>query len=188
VVGEGLAYGVPAGASGEWAGADGQVAIVRNGGWDFVTPATGWRGFVRDAGGVALHDGAGWMIGGLSASANGAGMAVRVAEIDHALLPGLTSLTPIIIPANALVLGVTGRVLSDVTGTLSSWQLGNPGFSGRYGTGLGLATGAYVHGMLGQPTTFYSADSLLLEAVGGDFAGGLVRLAVHFFELSLPRT
>ncbi|MFM2354655.1 MAG: hypothetical protein RLZZ528_391 [Pseudomonadota bacterium] len=188
LVAEGIAYAVPVGATGAWIGAEGQLAVARNGGWDFVAPSLGWRAYIVDALAPAIHDGTGWLIGGLAVGANGAGIALRVAEIDQTIAPGLTSQTPAIIPANALVFGVTGRVLADLTGTLASWQLGNPGSPGRFGTGLGLAAGAYVHGMLGQPTTYYAAESLLIEAVGGSFAGGVIRLSVHYLELSVPRT
>lgn len=40
---EGEIYGVGAGATGDWAGADGQLAGYVNGGWTFLTPLEGWR-------------------------------------------------------------------------------------------------------------------------------------------------
>ena len=41
--GDGLCHGVPTGATGAWAGREGDVAIASNGGWVFVSPKAGWR-------------------------------------------------------------------------------------------------------------------------------------------------
>lgn len=186
VVVDGIAYGVPPGAVNAWAGQDGMIAVGRNGGWDFVQPRAGWRAFVADAGATALHDGSGWLAGQITMTSFGAGLSLRVIETDHVIGAGTVSSTVAVIPANAVVFGVTGRVISAITGTLASWQLGNPGSVGRYGSGLGLGTGSFVRGVLGQPTAFYAPEVLQLDATGGAFAGGTVRLAVHMLELSLP--
>lgn len=186
VVPDGLAWSVPVGAVNAWSGQDGKLAIGRNGGWDFVAPRRGWRAFVLDEGGAAAFDGALWRVGLATLSPKNAGMGLRVVQVDHAVAAGLVSVTAAIIPANAVVVGVTARVVSALTGSLTAWSLGNPGAVGRYGSGLGLGQGAYARGVLGQPTAFYTPTPLQLDAVGGDFAGGTVRLAVHLIELALP--
>ncbi len=53
-------YGVPAGASGAWAGHDGKVAIFRDGAWDFATPMEGWRAYVAAVGRHFVHRGGAW--------------------------------------------------------------------------------------------------------------------------------
>lgn len=186
VLPEGQVWVVPIGAVNEWAGQDGRLAIARNGGWDFVIPKRGWRAFILDEGVQALHDGASWRSGMATLSQKNAGMAMKVAQIDHVIAAGAVSVTAAVIPANAVVVGATARVVNDLTGTLASWQLGNPGAVGRYGSGLGLATNAFARGVLGQPTAFYSATPMQLDATGGSFTGGTVRIAVHYFELTLP--
>lgn len=183
---EGVCYAVPQGAVNDWAGQAGRVAIGVNGGWVFATPAAGWRAFVRDEGRSAIHDGAGWVAGALTLSPHGAGLRAGLVEVDHALTAGPSSATALIIPAHAMLLGVTARVVEPITGTLSSWSLGNPGAVGRFGSGLGLATGSWARGMLGTPMTFYAPESVELVAAGGVFASGKVRIAVHFLEIGLP--
>lgn len=183
---DGVCYGVPAGAAGAWAGRAGLIALGTNGGWDFVGPQPGWRAFVADAGVQAVHDGSGWRLGQATLSPSGAGLALKVTEVDHTLGAGTQSVTSAVIPAGAAVFGVTARVLTPITGTLTSWQLGNPGAPGRYGTELGLGAGAFAQGLLGQPTAFYADEALQLDASGGQFAGGTVRLAVHFLTLTVP--
>ncbi len=183
---DGACYGVPAGSVNEWAGQAGKVAIGANGGWVFASPAAGWRAFIADEGRSALHDGTDWMAGALTMSAHGAGLMVGVAEVDHTIAPGATSTTAALIPSHAMVIGVSARVVSEITGALSSWQLGNVGTPDRFGTGLGLAAESWARGLLSQPMTFWWPEPLLLTATGGDFAAGTVRLAAHYIEISLP--
>ncbi len=183
---EGQAWGVPAGAINEWAGQAGRVAIGVNGGWTFVQPKAGWRAHVLDRGEHALHDGSAWMLGHLTLAPSGAGVRIRVVEVDHLVGAGPLSTTGAVIPSHALVLGVTARVIGDMTGTLTSWSLGNPGATGRFGSGLGVSAGSYARGLLSSPMAFYTPTALELVAQGGDFAGGTVRMAVHYLDLTLP--
>ncbi len=183
---DGACYGVPVGAVNEWAGQDGRVAIGTNGGWDFAEPKRGWRAMILDQGGQAIHDGSGWCEGMVTLSPHNAGLAFRVAEIEHAIGAGPVSTTTAIIPANAVVVGATARVTAAITGTLTSWSLGNPGAIGRYGSGLGLGAGSWARGVLSQPTAFYAPEAMQLDATGGDFSGGTVRIALHYMEIALP--
>jgi len=184
---EGDLYAVEAGAAGDWAGEDGRVALFSNGGWSFVTPQVGWRGWRVDTGVSVAFDGAAWVAGGGAFSANGAGFVQRSVELDHSVASGAVSAVSGFIPANATVYGITGRVLSDIGGA-SSLEIGVGGSSNRYGSGIGVSTGSWLRGITGNPLAYYSDTDLVLTAVGGVFNGtGVVRLAVHFAELTLPR-
>lgn len=183
---DGAVYGVPPGAVNDWAGRDGQIAIGTNGGWDFALPRRGWRATILDEGAVAIFDGSAWRNGMLTLSPGNAGLSAHVAELDHTVMAGAVSTTPVMIPANSVVIGATARVISAIAGTLASWSLGNPGAPGRFGTGIGTAAGSFARGVLGQPTAFYLPEVLQLDAVGGTFSGGAVRIAVHYLEIALP--
>ncbi|MBD3679603.1 MAG: DUF2793 domain-containing protein [Rhodobacteraceae bacterium] len=183
---EGATYGVPSGAVNAWAGQAGLVAIFANGGWVFVTPQPGWRGWVGDLSAPVVFDGATWVPGALGISPNGSASRVEVAEFDHVLSAGATSLTTEQIPQYAMVLAVTGRITQAITGTLTSWQLGVAGSPDRYGNGLGLDAGSWVIGMSGAPVTYYAQTPVQFTATGGDFAGGTVRLAVHYYIPTVP--
>ncbi len=186
VVIDGDCYGVPAGAVNDWGGQDGRIAIGTNGGWEFATPRRGWRAMILDEGAPAIFDGTAWREGMATLSPHNAGLSFHVAELDHAVTAGPVSTTAVMIPANAVVIGATARVVAAITGTLASWSLGNPGAAGRYGSGLGKAAGSFARGVLGQPTAFYAPTAMQLDAAGGDFGGGTVRIAVHYMELALP--
>ena len=183
---DGDCYGVPAGSVNEWAGNFGDVAIYSNGGWVFVTPQRGWGAWVQDVGETVLYDGNLWRTGVHALSTNGAATVHQVLEIDHTLVAGPTDTVVAAIPAFSTVIGVTGRITTSVTGTLTGWRLGVAASDNRYGSGLGLALGAWVRGISSSPLTYYSDTDLLLTGEGGDFSAGQIRLAVHLMRLEIP--
>ncbi|MEE9389350.1 MAG: DUF2793 domain-containing protein [Paracoccaceae bacterium] len=183
---DGDCYGIPAGSVNEWAANIGDVAIYSNGGWVFVTPMRGWGAWVQDVGEAAMFDGTLWRAGVHAMSANGAATVHQVLEIDHTLAAGATDAVVAAIPAFSIVIGVTGRITTAVTGTLATWRLGVAGSDNRYGSGLGVSLGAWVRGISSSPLTYYADTDLLLTAEGGDFAAGDIRLAVHLMRLEIP--
>lgn len=183
---DGQSWGIPLGPSGAWAGHGGEVAIWSNGGWVYVQPQTGWRGWVVDVHAPALWDGATWALGGVAASPNRAVAGLQVMEFDHSVSAGGTSTTSVLIPQNAMVFAATARIKTAFAGSLSGWDFGVAGAATRYGSGLGLAQGSYVSGITGQPVTYYADTPLVLTATGGSFASGVLRVAVHYFTATPP--
>lgn len=186
--GEGDAFLVPAGAGGVWADRAGSVAVWGNGGWSYLVPRPGWRAWDEESSGWQTFDGEAWAANVIAMSAGGARLSARVIEFDHQVVAGTTNLTTSLIPAGAQVAGISGRVISAISGAgLAGWRLGVAGADNRYGSGLGIARNAYVAGLSGSPVTYYSVTPLLLTAEGGTFASGVVWLAVHLVEISPPR-
>lgn len=182
---DGSIYAVPAGAVNGWAGQEGQLAIAASGGWVFVPPRRGWRAFVLDTGLPAIWDGTEWQPGAVTLSPSGSALVLKSVEFDFAITPGTTLTTPVVIPARALVFGVTGRVVTAITGGATSWRLGVSGSVTRFGNGLGVAEESWVNSPV-APIVYWSPTALVLTSTGGNFAAGLVRLVVHYAELSLP--
>ena len=60
---EGEVHGVGAGATGDWTGQDGLLAVYLNGGWAFLAPATGWQGWSEADGARVAFDGVDWVPG-----------------------------------------------------------------------------------------------------------------------------
>lgn len=181
---DGEVFVVAAGATGEWAGREGALAVFLNGGWEFVAPWEGASFWVAAERLRITRDGGDWVEGRVSGAPGGAATLGRVVEVDLSL-SGASSATADVIPDKAVVLGVTGRVMGAITGA-TSWELGVAGSTGRYGTGYGVAAGSFAHGVTGQPQAYYGGASLVATATGGDFTAGTVRLAVHMLELSPP--
>lgn len=182
---EGTCYGVPPGAVNGWAGQAGHVAVAAGGGWLFVPARRGWRAQVLDAGGPALFDGSGWRLGALTLAEGGAGLGLRAVRLSVTLTPGASVTSAIAFPARAIAFGVTGRVVSEITGTATSWDLGVAGDTARFGAGIGTALNSWVNGP-GSPQVMWAPTPLVLSAQGGDFAGGVVELVAHYAELWLP--
>ncbi|MBK0397696.1 DUF2793 domain-containing protein [Limibaculum sp. M0105] len=176
---------VPNGAAEEWAGQDGRIAFRVNGGWEFAEPWTGMRVFDVSTRAWLTYDGSSWRREVSALSVSGAATFFRIVEIEHDVTAGATSVTSPVLPDKALVLGVTGRVVQALNG-VSSWALGTADGIDRYGNGIGAAAGSFAHGVSGTPVTYFGATSLVLTAEGGSFAGGRVRLSVHFIELAPP--
>ena len=184
---DGMAWAVPPGAVNAWVGQGGRVAVAANGGWVFVQPQAGWRGWIADEGIAALHDGTTWRGGALALGVGGAGLFARVVgwEVDIEAGDGFATAT--VLPANVLLIAVSARVIDPITGTLDAWRLGMDGADDRFGTGLGLGLGAFARGLLGVPMALYAPEALVLTPEGGDFDGtGRVRLAAHVLEPGLP--
>lgn len=184
---EGDAYGVGASAVNEWAGHEGEIALYVNGGWVFVPTTLGMRAYVSDESGWASFDGTAWQVGMQTLSPHGAGMSYHVKEIDHVVEAGASSTASYALPGQAVVYGVTGRVVSAITGDgITGFSLGVAGSTNRYGSSLSVSEGAWLRGLTGTPLTYYGTEDLILTAEGGTFAGGTVRLAIHYAQMSLP--
>ncbi|RMH53208.1 MAG: DUF2793 domain-containing protein [Alphaproteobacteria bacterium] len=184
---EGSCYLVAPGASGEWAGHDGALAIRINGGWDIVLPRPGWSVLDDETGRRMSFDGSAWRPDAQLISSGGAATLHRILETDHVLSPGPSSAVTAAIPAGSQVLGVSARVIEAITGTATSWSLGVTESPDRYGSGLGVALNSFASGLTGTPVSYYADTDLILTANGGDFAGGTVRIAVHLVQIEPPR-
>lgn len=181
---DGHAHIVGAGATGAWAGQDGDLALFLNGGWEFVAPWEGCAVWVAAERTRLTRVGGAWTQEQSGISPGGAATMARVVELDH-VLSGAVSTTAPVIPDKSVVLGVTGRVLAEITGA-SGWSLGVAGSLDRYGAGYGTGAGAFAHGVTGQPQAYYGATPLEVAAQDGAFTGGSIRLAVHLLELQPP--
>lgn len=186
---DGMCWAVPQGAVNAWEGQGGKIAIGANGGWIFVQPRFGRRAMVADQGVVAIHDGSAWVAGALTLGTHGSGMIARQLSEEVVLGAGDWFETAMVIPAGALVIGVTARVTQSISGGAASWSLGTAGDAGtlvRFGQGLGKVQGSWARGLLSPPMVYWSPVPLRLTAVGGQFSGGHVRVVLHWWELRLP--
>lgn len=173
--------------SGDWSGEASRLALFLNGGWLFFDPRSGWQGWDAGLGVPVTFDGLEWIAGGGAFSPNGAGFVHRTIEVDHSVGSGGSSTVATAIPAQTLVYGVTGRVITDVGGA-TGFDIGVSGSADRYGSGYGVVSGSWARGLTGSPLAYYSDTDLVISAVGGNFDGtGSIRLAVHLAELTLPR-
>jgi len=187
LVQDGSAYLIPSNAVHDWENREGQIAISANGGWRYVTPKAGWQAFNIETGTSQLFDGTAWRDCTLATSLSGASIEYKIAEIDQIIEESNLTITTNLIPERAQVIGVTGRIIEEMTGDFQSWRLGVAGSEDRYAKDLGGALNSYINGMSLSPITYYESTPLHLTAVGGGFSGGRVRLSVQFLSLTPPR-
>jgi hypothetical protein len=111
------------------------------------------------------------------------GGALSVACLEQLVaLSGATTTAGLQIPANTLLLGVSNRVVTPITGA-TSYSCGIAGSATLFGSSLGVAAGSSNVGMIG-PNPIYSATSAVYSAAGGNFTGGAVRMTIHLLYIT----
>ncbi|MEM0977265.1 MAG: DUF2793 domain-containing protein [Pseudomonadota bacterium] len=184
---EGDLFDVATGATDDWAGKDGSLALMTSGGWRFVAPKEGWR--LRNAtdGLNYVFIGGTWTVEAPAVSKDGATFSMKVLTFDEVLTSGATVTTVGHIPADAHVIAVSSRIIGEITtDTGTSWKYGVAGGDDRYGNGLGFAVDTSAKGISGSGVTYYSSTPLLLTCDGGAFTGGSIRFAVHYWAVTPP--
>jgi len=196
---DGARYIVAAGATGAWAGWDGSVAYWVDGAWMRLAPRPGWRVWVADEATLLIRKGTVWerldvalgliALAGTTRIAEGpAGSAIDAAVAEELLsgLSGTSVDSTITIPDRAIVLGVSTRTVTAVTGA-SSYDCGIAGEPSKFGGSLGVAVGSTNSGVIG-PTAFYAPTPIRLTANGGNLTGGAVRVAIHYLLPRVPQS
>lgn len=194
---EGARYIVDSGATGLWAGWDGDVAFHTGGAWLRLPARTGWVVWVQNEARVVVRIGSVWTpldnaMGLLSQAASvevakGAmGSTTGMAVLEQTLsgLSGASVASNIEIPDRSIVLGVSTRVVTAVTGA-ASFDCGVAGETSKFGVALGTTSGSTNVGIVGLEA-FYADTPIVLKANGGNFTGGAVRLAIHYLTLGAP--
>lgn len=184
----GARYIVADGATDEWAGWEKSLAHFEDGAWVEYIPANGWQCWVEDEAYCLTYADGDWLEGGvktiLGQTPTGSQIAVHSTEIEHVILAGLTNVTSLIIPNKAMVLGLTGTVVSALVGP-TDWALGVDVDNFRYGNSLGVAASSTVIGMSGSPLTYWADTPIVVRANGGSFTSGTVRLSVSYLLLTV---
>ncbi len=178
---DGDRYIVGAGGSGAWAGRDGEVAAFLNGGWTFAQPSEGWRAWVENESADVFYFTSAWSTQGGAP----AGGALQVLQFDHGVTAGASNTTTQQIGAGWIVFAVSARVISAIGGA-GGWSLGVDKAENRYGGNVGVALNSFANGATGAPLAYLAATPLKLTAVGGNFTGGSVRIAVHYLKINAP--
>jgi hypothetical protein len=194
---EGARYIVASGATGLWAGWDGDVAFYAGGAWLRLPARTGWVVWVQDEVRVVVRIGSVWTplddaMGLLSQAASvnvakGAmGSTTGMAVLEQTLsgLSGASVTSTVQIPNRAIVLGVSTRTVTAITGA-ASYDCGLAGEADKFGATLGIAAGSTNVGVIG-PQAFSADTPIMLTARGGSFTGGAVRIAIHYLTLGAP--
>ncbi len=195
---EGDRYIVASGTSGAWTGWDASVAQFSGGAWKRLIPQIGWLAWDAASSQLLVWTGSAWTgldvamklltrAASVRVAEGPAGAATDVAVAEELLsgLSGTSATSTITIPNRAIVLGVSTRTITAVTGA-SSYDCGISGETSKFGGSLGAAQGSTNVGVIG-PQAFYAPTPVVLTANGGSFTGGAVRIAIHYLLPVAPQ-
>jgi hypothetical protein len=123
------------------------------------------------------------------AADNGAISNVQSVSTELTGLSGATATASSLIPAGSLVLGVTARVTTTITGA-TTFDIGDGSDVYRWGAAIALpATTTSDPTGFTDNTLFWSgasAGDVVLTANGSSFTAGAVRVVVHYMSLTAP--
>ena len=194
---EGARYIVASGATGAWSGWAGDIALWSDGAWVRLPARTGWVVWAQDESRVVVRIGSVWtpldeamgllaQAGSVDVALGALGGTTGMAVLEQTLsgLSGASVTSTIEIPDRAIVLGVSTRTVTTITGA-TSYDCGISGETGKFGGSLGVAAGSTNVGVIG-PQAFYADTPIVLTANGSNFTGGSVRIAIHYLTLGVP--
>ena len=111
-------------------------------------------------------------------------LAIATARATATAMSGATITLANIIPAGAVVVGITCKVTTVITGA-TSFDLGTAADADRFGAGIAVAVGTTSDNRnwtSGTVECFPSNTSLILTANGGNFATGAVYVSVQYLS------
>ncbi|KRA75060.1 ribonuclease III [Caulobacter sp. Root656] len=189
---DGAMHILPTGATGAaWFDkAAGLLAHYVDGVWAALTPRAGWLAWIIDEGLALIHDGENWTplsstFKALTAARSPFFAATRFEILEQEVtLSGASVATTVMIPARAIVLGVSTRTSAAITGA-TSYSCGVAGEAAKFGGALGVAKNASNVGVIG-PTAYYADTPVVITSAGGAFTGGKVRVSIHAMRFDPP--
>lgn len=111
---------------------------------------------------------------------------ISIATVRASLssLSGASVTASALIPAGAIVVGVTAKVLTAITGA-TSWQLGTAADPDRFAAAGGIALGSTTDNRnwtSGALECFLTATDIILTANGSNFTAGAVYVSVQYIR------
>lgn len=173
-------YIVGSSATGDFAGHENDLAQYLTGGWVFYTPFKWMDAVVESLDTRMAYDGSGWVAFGLIMKDTGEYLRVESWQEDVDLSVATNTTTNI--PDRSSVLAVNTRVMTAITGTVTTFGVGVSGDTSCYGNGIGKGQDSTNTGMSYHPVTYYSDTPVLLTPDSGSFSTGVVRINVQYIK------
>lgn len=126
------------------------------------------------------------IFGGNALTTGANGQSTQLGQSTTLITPlsGATQTAAALIPANSIVIGVTARVTTAITGA-TSFDIGDGTTANIFGDDVAVAFNTTSQNTI-APTRYATATNVVLTANGGNFTAGAVRLTVHFLTLVAP--
>jgi hypothetical protein len=97
---------------------------------------------------------------------------------------GATRIATALIPANCIVIGVSCRVITAITGA-TSFDIGDGTTANLFADDVAVALGT-TSNLVITPRVYSAATNVVCTANGGNFTAGAVRLTVHYMRIVAP--
>jgi hypothetical protein len=120
----------------------------------------------------------------LSTGANGQSTQLGQSTTLLSTTSGATVTATNLIPANCILLGVTARVTTAITGA-TTFDIGDGSTADRFGDDIAIALNTTANNCI-APALITAATNVVLTANGSDFTAGAVRLTAHYMTLVAP--
>lgn len=120
-------------------------------------------------------------------SSNGQKLSFKTVETELTDLSGASVTATNLIPAGSVVLGVTTRVTTAITGA-TGYDVGDSD-QDRWGANIGISLDTtsdntdWTDGLL---LCYPVTTSVVLTAIGGNFTAGSVRISIYYIEITAP--
>lgn len=117
--------------------------------------------------------------------ANGQQTIVDTASATTGTLSGATATLSSLIPAGCMVVGITTRVITAITGA-TGYDVGDGTTQDAYGANIGIGLGTtsdITDATISAAPLYTAATDVVLTALGSNFTGGDVRVTVHYIQL-----
>lgn len=118
--------------------------------------------------------------------ANGQASGLKHATVAVTCSSGATCTAANLIPAGSMVVGVSVRVTTLITGA-TSISVGDGTDPDRWGAGIAVAAGTttgIANFTIASPIYYAAATGVVLTAAGSDFTAGVIRITVHYWDLT----
>jgi hypothetical protein len=181
---DGDIYLVSPGATDAWAGWDNSLAMWADNSWFRFVPKAGWRTWLVSNSAFLVFNGGDWGEFGLNVSPNGAGVSLKTEE-EELVLSGASVTSTIGFPDQCRVIGVSSRTVEEITGA-TSYRVGDAASDSKFGSSLGTAAGSTNQGT-GDNRDNYTFTPVIVTAEGGNFSSGVVRIAIHYLQITPPQ-
>ncbi len=149
--------------------------------------ASGFMGLLTQSPGDRLDVRGAARVSGAN-SANAQFMKVESASTELTGLTGASVTATDLIPAGSLVLGVSCRVTTAITGA-TTFDVGDGTDVDRFGAAIAIAlntTSDLTDTTVATPPIYAGATGVVLTANVSDFTAGAVRITVHYITISAP--
>lgn len=99
-------------------------------------------------------------------------------------MSGTTATATGLIPANCILIGVTARVVTAITGA-TTFDIGDGSTADRFGDDVAIAAGTTSANCI-APALIAAATDVVLTRNGSDFTAGAVRVTAYYMTLVPP--